>query len=111
MRLIFTFSAAMLLICSQALADTDRDFICRDYAETQADAWAQGRLERAGADQEPGRGQVVVVLAGEKYLAPRYQRDIITTSLGDTLRERNQVYAEEFHRCINSRGLALMLQN
>ncbi len=111
MRPFLMLPAALLLLASSAFAETDRDFICRDFADTQADAWAQGRLERAGAAQKAGPGQVVVVMGGEKYLAPLYQRDVITTSLGDTLRERNSVYAEEFHRCIHSRGLALMLQN
>ncbi len=111
MRQIFIFPAALLLLSASALAGTDRDFICRDYAEARADVWAQGRLDRADAAQSAGPSQVVVIMAGEKYLAPLYQKDIITTSFGDTLRDRNMVYSEEFHRCMNSRGLALALQN
>ena len=111
MRHIYIFSAALLLMSASALAGTDRDFICRDYAEAQADAWSQGKLDRADAEQEAGQSQVVVVLSGQKFVAPRYQAGIIATSFGDRLRSRNQVYSEEFHRCMNSRGLALALQN
>lgn len=111
MRQIFLIPAALVLMSVGALAETDRDFICRDYADTQADAWAQNKLERVDASQAAGPSQVVVIMGGDKYLAPRYQSDIITTSYGDTLRERGRVYSEEFHRCMNSRGLALALQN
>jgi len=111
MRHFSVFSAALLLMSASALAETDRDFICRDYADAQADVWAQGKLDRADAGQKAGASQVVVVMGGEKFIAPLYQNDIVATSFGDTLRKRNQVYSEEFHRCMNSRGLALALQN
>jgi hypothetical protein len=111
MRHISLVSAAILLMSASAMAESDREFICRDYADARADVWAQGKLDRADAGQKAGPSQVVVVLGGEKYLAPLYQKDIIATSFGDTLRERGQVYSEEFHRCMNSRGLALALQN
>jgi hypothetical protein len=111
MRHISMVFAALLMMSASALAGADRDFICRDYADAQADVWAQGKLDRASAEQTAGPSQVVVVMAGKKYLAPLFQKNIIATSFGDTLRERNQVYSEEFHRCMNSRGLALALQN
>ncbi len=111
MRQFFVLPAALLLMSVSALAGTDRDFICQDYADSRADAWAQNRLERVDALQAAGPSQVVVIMGGDKYLAPRYQADVIATSFGDTLRERNSVYSEELHRCMNSRGLALALQN
>jgi hypothetical protein len=111
MRHISMFSAALLLMSANALAETDRDFICRDYADAQADVWSQGKLDRADAGQRAGDSQVVVVMGGEKFLAPLYQTDIVATSFGDTLRKRNQIYSEEFHRCMNSRSLTLALQN
>ena len=108
---IFMFSAALLLLSSNSWAASDHELICRDYADAQADSWAQGRLDRADAAEKVGPSKVLVVMAGEKFVAPLYQKDVIATSFGDTLRQRNQVYSEEFHRCMNNRGLARALQN
>ena len=94
---------------SVAWAQSDRDFLCSDYADIRADAWVQGKLDRADATQTAGPSQVVVVMAGQKFLAPLYQRDLVATSLGDTLRKRNAVYVQEFHRCMSSRNLGLAL--
>lgn len=108
---IVMFSAALLLMSTSGWATSDREFICRDYADAQADVWSQGKLDRVDAAEKVGPSKVLVVMAGQKFAAPLYQDNIIATSFGDTLRQRNQVYAEEFHRCLNSRDLARALQN
>jgi hypothetical protein len=105
------FSAALLLTSTSVWASSDHELICRDFADAQADGWAQGRLDRADAGEKVGPSKVLVVMAGEKFVAPLYQNNVIATSFGDTLRQRNQVYSEEFHRCMNNRGLAKALQN
>jgi hypothetical protein len=108
---IFMFSAALLLMSTSSWANSDHEFVCADYADAKADAWAQGRLDRVDAAEKVGPSKVLVVMAGVKYVAPLYQDNVIATSFGDTLRQRNQIYSEEFHRCLNSRSLAQALQN
>ena len=108
---IVMFSAALLLMSTSGWATSDHELICRDYADAQADGWAQGRLDRVDAAEKVGPSKVLVVMAGQKYVAPLYQDNIIATSFGDTLRQRNQIYSEEFHRCLHNRDLSRALQN
>ena len=111
MRHLSIFAAALLLSTAGAFADSERVMVCQDYADAGADTWAQGRLDRADDFQSANPQQAVVIFGGEKFLAPLHPHGIILEPLGAILHERNQIFNEEFHRCMNSHSLSVALQN
>ena len=111
MRHLSIFTAALVLSTASAFAESERAMVCQDYADAGADMWAQGRLDRADDFQTANPQQTVVVFGAEKFLAPLHPHAIILEPLGAILHERNEIYNEEFHRCMNSHSLSVALQN
>jgi hypothetical protein len=100
--------ASVALLCgSQGAVAKDR-ITCRDFALAAADDWAAGFMDRASDEEVATEDSVVVISYGKKYLMPRQNNvdgNLRLVSVGERIRLRNKVYAEELFRCMHAHSI------
>ena len=100
--------AAFALLTSSGVASAKDRITCRDFALAAADEWAAGFMDRATDTDVATEDSVVVISYGKKYLMPRRQNvdgNLRLVSVGQRIRMRNQVYAEELFRCMHAHSI------
>ena len=105
--LIVPFATLALLSGSHGASAKDR-ITCRDFALAAADEWAAGFMDRASDQEVATEDSVVVISYGKKYLMPRQNNvdgNLRLVSVGERIRMRNRVYAEELFRCMHAHSI------
>ena len=105
--LLVPLATLALLAGSQGAIAKDR-ITCRDFALAAADEWAAGFMDRASDHDVATEDSVVVISYGKKYLMPRQNNvdgNLRVISVGERIRLRNKVYAEELFRCMHAHSI------
>ncbi len=105
--LVVPLATVALLSGSQGVVARDR-ITCRDFALAAADDWAAGFMDRASDQDIATEDSVVVISYGKKYLMPRQNNvdgNLRLVSVGERIRLRNKVYAEELFRCMHAHSI------
>ena len=105
--LVVPFATIALLAGSEGAVAKDR-ITCRDFAQAAADEWAAGFMDRASDQDVATEDSVVVISYGKKYLMPHQNNvdgNLRLVSVGERIRLRNKVYAEELFRCMHAHSI------
>ncbi len=100
--------ATLALLSGSHGAVAGERITCRDFAQAAADEWAAGFMDRASDQDVATEDSVVVISYGKKYLMPRQNNvdgNLRLVSVGERIRMRNKVYAEELFRCMHAHSI------
>jgi hypothetical protein len=108
MRSIVVSAFALSLFSVSAMAADQNKITCKAYAQAMADDFSANELVRADAGDPLGDAdKILIIAAGKSYYVPRQQNGVILKSVGTTIREHKQIYAQEFHRCMKGGNITI----
>jgi hypothetical protein len=98
----------LVLTAAPAFAVDQNKITCKAYAQAMADEWSADELVRAEAGDPLGdENRVLIIASGKSYYVPRQQNGVILKSVGTTIREHKQIYAQEFRRCMKGGNITI----